>query len=250
VPKIIDYGGRFAFFELACFTLVRDHGVDALSRHGIARVLATSNSLVRRLLHADADLRNLALNEIGVRRRARLGRRPRTTGVEAGMELLRPVLPTRDQDIAEELVWWRLVVAAPSTAAVPPDHESEDGPLHHQFAVASHGYVPSEVFHAEIARPRVATNADGSTDPVVLARRERHEDVRARAEEVIRVVTPEPHDDPEEDSHRATILHLQVDGLGLAVALGDLTPGDALAVARGHLTRLAQQRDWADEPAR
>ena len=29
VPKIIDYGGRFAFFELAAFTLVRDHGVDA-----------------------------------------------------------------------------------------------------------------------------------------------------------------------------------------------------------------------------
>ena len=113
MPKIIDYGGRFAFLELAAFTLVRDHGVDALSRHGIARVLATSNSLVRRLLNADADLRNLALREVGVRRRARLGARPSTAGVDGGMFLLRSLLPTRPQDVAHELVWWRLTVAAP-----------------------------------------------------------------------------------------------------------------------------------------
>ena len=42
MPKIVDYAGRFAFFELASFTFVRDHGVDHLSRNALARVLATS----------------------------------------------------------------------------------------------------------------------------------------------------------------------------------------------------------------
>ena len=67
MPKLIDYAGRFAFFEEACFALVRDHGPQRLSRHRLAHVLGTSISTVRRLLNAESDLRNLALSEVGQR---------------------------------------------------------------------------------------------------------------------------------------------------------------------------------------
>ena len=76
VPKVIDYAGRFAFFEEACFALVRDHGVDHLSRHRLAAKLGTSISTVRRLLSPEADLRMLALSEVRVRRRSERLRPP------------------------------------------------------------------------------------------------------------------------------------------------------------------------------
>jgi len=111
VPRIVDYVGRFAFFELASFTLVRDHGVDRLSRHALAKVLATSVSTIRRLLSPEADLRQLALNEVAYRRRLRLTPAAGATGPDAGARLLMPLIPTVPEQVAEELVWWRLVIA-------------------------------------------------------------------------------------------------------------------------------------------
>ena len=111
MPRIVDYVGRFAFFELASFTLVRDHGVDRLSRHALAKVLATSVSTIRRLLSPEADLRQLALNEVAYRRRLRLTPAAGATGPDAGARLLMPLIPTVPEQVAEELVWWRLVIA-------------------------------------------------------------------------------------------------------------------------------------------
>jgi hypothetical protein len=65
MPKLVDYQGRFAFFEQASFALVRDHGPQHLSRHRLAHVLGTSISTVRRLLNAESDLRRLVLAEVG-----------------------------------------------------------------------------------------------------------------------------------------------------------------------------------------
>jgi hypothetical protein len=127
MPKIVDYAGRFAFFELASFTLVRDHGVDHLSRHALARVLATSISTIRRLLNSEADLRQLALNEVAYRRRRRLTPPTRATGVDAGARLLLPWIPTRAYQVAEELVWWRLSIVVRTTA---PSLEPDDVPHH------------------------------------------------------------------------------------------------------------------------
>jgi hypothetical protein len=240
VPKIIDYGGRFAFFELASFTLVRDHGVDRLSRHGLAKVLGTSISTVRRLLNPEADLRSLALNEVAVRRRARIGRRPSSTGVDAGAAMLAPLMPTCPAAIADELVWWRLAVAAPSTAAMPGDHEDEDGPLHHRFAIANHGFVPRDVLRLDIEAPRSAIDGDGEVDPVVLARQERHDDVAARLVDVVRIVDPEVG--REEAERSAALLRPLVDGLGIEVCLGHLTPSDAVEIALAHLRGLLLSR--------
>ena len=235
MPKVIDYAGRFAFFELACFTLVQDHGVERLSRHGVAKVLATSISTIRRLLSPEADLRNLALNEVAVRRRSRTRARVAGSGVDAGLEMLKPLLPDAPAHIAEELVWWRLTVAAPSTAVIPMDHDDE-GPLHHRFAIATYGFVHSDVLNAAIEPPRSATAPDGDDDPVVVARSERYAEVRDRTSRVVALVTPEL--DAGQVVRRARALHALVDGLGVTVALGMVGPDEALDTLRRHLEDL------------
>lgn len=247
MPKVVDYAGRFAFFELASFTLVRDHGVDHLSRHALARVLATSISTIRRLLNSEADLRQLALNEVAYRRRRRLTPATRATGADAGARLLLPWLPSRPEHIAEELVWWRLAIAAPTTADLPPDvtvdqedgeDDDEGGPVHHRFAIANHGFVPSDVLNTVIERPRPAVDADGEVDVVVAARHDRDEDLAHRLAVVVR--TTDPSLDPEVVTHHAAILHALVDGLGVAVCLGRLRPDEAVVLVRNHLESLAR----------
>jgi hypothetical protein len=238
VPKIVDYVGRFAFFELASFTLVRDHGVDRLSRHGLARVLATSISTVRRLLNPEADLRQLALNEIAYRRRRRLRPATAATGPDEGARLLLPLIPAVPDQVAEELVWWRLVLAAPTTARLTADGDGDDdGPLHHRFAVANHGYVPSDVLHARVESPRPPTTDDGELDVVVAARHTREEDLADRLEIVVRVTAPEL--DASAVAHHAQVLHALVDGLGVAVSVGRLHPGEAACLARALVATLA-----------
>ena len=163
VPKVIDYAGRFAFFEEACFALVRDHGVDHLSRHRLAVKLGTSISTVRRLLSPEADLRMLALSEVRVRRRSERLRPPDGAGVDAALaRLRRPDSPAR---IAEELVWWRLTIAAPTHPTLPLDAAHlEEGPLHHRFAVANLGSITAtagdhhgQPAYADIVVPPLAT---------------------------------------------------------------------------------------------
>lgn len=236
VPKIIDYAGRFAFLELAAFALVRDEGVSSLSRHGVARVLATSISTVRRLLSAEADLRSLALNEVGVRRRRRLRGWGQGTGVDGALSMLGALVALRPEDVAEELVWWRVAMAAPSTATLPadPDHE-EEGPLHHRFALATHGYVPVDVLEA---RTRPDPQEARGTDGVVAARAERDRDVAARTVDVIRTAAPGLSGD--EAARQAAVLHAVIDGLGVAVAVGRLDATGAAGVARAHLETVAR----------
>lgn len=243
MPKIIDYAGRFAFFELASFTIVRDLGVADLSRHAVARRLATSISTIRRLLNPEADLRRLALNEVAYRRRLRLTPLTGATGVDAGMRLLLPWIPSHAGQVAEELVWWRLAIAAPTAADLPSDaavdEDDEDGgPAHHRFAIANHGYVPSDVLNATIEAPRRPVSADGEVDVVVEARQERDEDLAARLEVVVQTTAPSLGG--EEVVRHAAHLQALVDGLGVGVAVGRLVPDEAVVLARDHLRSLAR----------
>jgi hypothetical protein len=237
MPKLVDYGGRFSFFEEACFAIVRDHGIDDLSRNRLAAVLGTSASTVRRLVHARADLRRLALAEVEQRRRR--GRlRPRDlTGVDLATALLRRLLPDSPQRIAEELVWWRLVVSAPTSARVPPDEvQLDEGPLHHRFAMASHGFVPLEVLHLAMLPPRRDRSEDGTPDPVVAARTARQEHV---ADEVASaLVVLETGLDADALARVADELHAMLEGLGIGVCLGRTTPQAAVATLRGYLLSL------------
>lgn len=149
--------------------------------------------------------------------------------------MLQPLIPDEPAHIAEELVWWRLAVAAPSTATMPQDHD-EEGPLHHRFSIATYGFVLGNVLGATIEPPRSATT-DGEDDPIVAAREERHADLAHRMSQAVAVVAPELTG--EQVARRARALHALVDGLGVTVALGTVGPDEALGVVREHLEDLA-----------
>lgn len=237
MPKFVDYPGRFAFFEEASFVVVRDHGVSHLSRHRIAKVLGTSISTVRRTLAGHADLRALALREIELRRRSGRYGRPRGEGAEAATDLLRRFLPDTTERVAEELVWWRLVLAAPPSVAVPRDPaDLEEGPLHHRFAVGSFGFVPLDVLALKIEPPARAEDDAGQPDRVVAAALEREEGMASMVDAALTLVAPDL-DALGLEGVEALVLAL-LDGLGIRVCLGRTTPEEAVAVLRDHLVRI------------
>lgn len=225
------------FFDAASFAIVRDHGVHHLSRRRVAKVLGTSISTVRRLLHSEADLRNLALTEVGHRRRSGRYGRPPGDGVAAALWLLRQVIADEPARIAEELVWWRLTTAAPTTADLPLDEEHVDeGPLHHRFAVATYGFVPMDVLALRMPPPMAAEDPDGKVDRVVAARVDRDADVADAVAAAISHAAPGL--EGEELVSAAASLHALVEGVGIGVCLGRLAPEDAVAILRSQLACL------------
>lgn len=241
MPKFVDYPGRFAFFEEACFAVVRDHGVSDLSRHRIAKVLGTSISTVRRCLVGHADLRALALREVEQRRRSGRYGRPRGEGPEAATDLLRRLLPDTTERIAEELVWWRLVLAAPPSRAVPRDPaDLDEGPLHHRFAVGSFGFVPQDVLALRMDPPAAAEDDAGQPDRVVAAALEREEGMASMVDAALTLTAPVAAPDLAHENHAAekAVLLAVLDGLGVRVCLGRMTPEEAVAVLREHLVRI------------
>ena len=238
MPKFVDYAGRFTFFEEACFVLVRDHGVHHLSRHQLAKQLGTSVSTVRRLLSADADLRGLALTEVGHRRRSGRHGRPPGEGAEAALWLLRRLLPDAPSRIAEELVWWRLDLAAPPDRALPLDEvQVEEGPLHHRFAIASHGFVPMDVLELRIEPAVPREDADGTPDTVAAARTARDAEITLTIDAALRHVAANLEGEPRDTA--GAHLHALIEGLSLGVCLGRLGPCEAVALLRAHVEDLA-----------
>jgi hypothetical protein len=235
MPKTVDYIGRFAFFEEAAFAIVRDEGVHRLSRHRVAAVLGTSISTVRRALAGHADLRVLALREADQRRR--VGRRGHLAGdpLDVAETMLRRVLPDTERRVAEELVWWRVAVAAPTTARMTTDSDHPDGRLRDRFAIGTWGYLPRDLEDLDAAvlptdGPEGPGHASADSAATVLADRVRHVDeVVATALGVLEVP-----DGPEGEDERARTRAL-VDGLGVAVCLGRIGPEEACAVLRSHL---------------
>ena len=60
MPRLVDYAVRFDFIRRAAFAVVRDDGVDALSRRRVAAELGTSVNTIRRLVADWVDLVGLA----------------------------------------------------------------------------------------------------------------------------------------------------------------------------------------------
>lgn len=237
MPKFVDYPGRFAFFEEACFAVVRDHGVAQLSRHRVAKVLGTSISTIRRTLAGHADLRALALREVEQRQRAGRFGRVQGEGAEAATNLLRRALPDTVDRVAEELVWWRLVLAAPPGRAVPPDPaDLEEGPLHHRFAVGSFGYVPEDVLGLEVTQPARAEDDEGRLDRVVAAALKREEGITEMVDTALRLAAPGLTE--ERRAHAQPLLLSLLDGLGVRVCVGRMTPEEAVDVLDRHLLQL------------
>ena len=109
--------------------------------------------------------------------------------------------------------------------------------MHHRFAIATYGYVPSGVLGASIEPPRSATSGDGEADVVVAARQVHDEDLADRLHTVVRVTAPRLT--PPAVDHHAQVLHAVVDGLRVAVSLGRLSPDEAASLARAHVATIA-----------
>ena len=69
MPRLIDYVGRFEFIRQAAFAVVRDEGVEALSRRRVAAELGTGVNTIRRSVAGWADLARLAADQVRSRRR-------------------------------------------------------------------------------------------------------------------------------------------------------------------------------------
>jgi citrate lyase gamma subunit len=129
---------------------------------------------------------------------------------------------------------WRLSLAAPTEAELPLDEESlEEGPLHHRFAVASHGYVTSEAAQLDVERASTPVDPDGNLDVVVAARRERQAEVDAAATDVVSHLAPTL--DEASANRAAALVHSLVEGVGIGVCLGRISPEQAVEQLREHL---------------
>src|SRR3954452_14912330 len=111
MPRLIDYVGRFEFIRQASFAVVRDEGVEALSRRRVAAELGTGVNTIRRSVADWVDLVRLAADNVVSRRR--LGRMSRRTEEprQAVADIIRSLMPENENHLDEELVWLKLVAA-------------------------------------------------------------------------------------------------------------------------------------------
>lgn len=220
MPKLVNYAARFEFLRRAAFAVVRDEGQHALSRRAVAAVLGTSVNSVRRVLSEDADLRQLASEEVERRRaHGRWDGLRDVAGPELAVCLLRKVLPDEEDRIAEELVWLRLVVASHRPAPRPDDCVAS---LRAEHVVADLGYLPED--HESPA-------AEHEPDPLADLWRERDALVDRVVAQALAVIAA---DDPDECARTRAL----VDGLALATALARTTPAEAVTVLERHVARL------------
>jgi hypothetical protein len=233
MPRLVNYASRFEFLRRAAFAIVLDRGVGALSRRAIAAELGTSISTVRRLLSPDAALTVLAMDEVARRRRLERWGVPKGEGAEVALKLLRRLLPDETHRIAEELVWWRLVLNEPPDERVTDDgraahdHAWDEGPLRDQFQIATYG-------NAEPADPIMTMGDEGPLGrPRPLAPHvEDHEAaITAVLDRALHLL-----DVPDQNRAAEAIrVRAVLDGLNLAVCLGRLTPAKAVTALAHHI---------------
>src|SRR4029077_19224859 len=136
IPKLIDYVGRFEFIRQAAFAVVRDEGVDALSRRRVAAELGTGVNTIRRSVAGWADLARLAADQVRSRRMlGRLGQRT-DDPLEQARSLVRSLMPEDATHLDEELVWLKLVAAC----ALRPSGLEPPGQVRREFQIAQRGY--------------------------------------------------------------------------------------------------------------
>jgi hypothetical protein len=232
MPRLVDYAARVEFLRRAAFAIVRDRGVGDLSRHAIARELGTSVSTVCRILNPDAQLTTLAVDELNRRRRIGRWSVPSGSPGQVALALLRRVLPDEDHRIAEELVWWRLVIASAAGKPFGDDtrstHDTDwgEGNLRDQFQVATRGYA-DDTTHGDPDVPAEET----ATDQVARQFEEHDASVNGLLRRVLVLLeVPEPHD------AEAVRLKALLDGLSLGVCLGRLRPAEAVAALAHHMS--------------
>ncbi len=228
MPKLVDYAARFAFLREACFTLVANGGVHALSRPRVAQVLGTSPSTIRRLLDAEASLAELATGEVERRRRRARFRRARRDPAPGGA--LFDLVPD-DTQLATELVAMRLRTEARPLVSPSPADPTEGwatASLAERFQIADRGYVHCPTAEADVEHDHALTEQvrqwDSEQDAII-----------ARALDDLGV-------EEDRDAERA-LASAVVDGLTLARCTNGL-PSEVARRALGlYLDRLGHRGD-------
>jgi len=240
MPARVDYASRFEFFRQACFTLVRDRGVEALSRRTLAVELGCGVNTVRRLVDPGVDLVVLAADEVVTRRRqGRWGRRS-DDPFELASQLARRLLPEDVSHIDEELVWMKLVAAA----QVGSRSGEAPGRVRHDFQVAHRGRADDDVDSDEEAdeegdeEGRGAVAADARPTALSHHLDARRTELDSTIGTVLNLLGL--GDDSPDREVEALRLEALVHGLTTAVCTGRITPDQAVAILDRHLAELGK----------
>lgn len=236
MPKKVDYAVRFAFLREAAFQVVRDRGVDALSRRALAAELGVPLATVRRLLAPGARLDALALDEIETReRRAHLthGRAHRDDPpMERATSRVLGLLPRDADGLATTLVWLKLTLADP-TVSERVTVATEEGALAARFQVVERGFADDEqdtgaAGHIETGGSETGESHD---DDVPRRLQDRLDAERRVLSEALAMIDQEHPD-------QLVLLTAVVHGLALDLCLGVRTLGEARATLAAHLAQL------------
>lgn len=239
MPKLVDYAGRFAFIRQAAFDVVRDRGVDALTRRSLALELGCSVNTVTRLVNGSTVLAKLAADEVVSRRRqGRWGSLPQDP-LQQSLVLLRRLIPDDESRIDEELVWLRLVATCGLQPSVAPGQLR----LADDFQVAQRGYSDADLaIEAGAAPPErphtgeVQERRRAALAPHLSSRDTEVEDVVLHV--VAAAAARRASGDERVRSRERVLLRALLDGLSLAVCTGRITPADAVGALDQHLTGL------------
>jgi hypothetical protein len=231
MPRLIDYVGRFEFIRQAAFAVVRDEGVEALSRRRVAAELGTGVNTIRRSVAGWADLTRLAADQVRSRRMlGRLGRRS-DEPLEAATSLVRSLMPEDATHLDEELVWLKLVTAC----ALRPSGLEPPGQVRREFQIAQRGYDDGQPVDIRPALETPTEREDRRTalQPYVA---ERDRELSTTITFILDVLeVPEPR-----ENVAATLVAL-VEGLTLSACLGRLTPEQATELAIAHVIELGSR---------
>jgi hypothetical protein len=228
MPRLIDYVGRFEFIRQAAFAVVRDDGVDALSRRRVAAELGTGVNTIRRSVAGWADLARLAADQVRSRRmQGRLGRRS-DEPLETATFLVRSLMPEDATHLDEELVWLKLITAC----ALRPSGLEPSGHVRREFQIAQRGYDDGQPVEAR-SRERSPTEREDRATALQSYVADRDRELSTSITRILDVLeVTEPREDVV-----ATLVAL-VEGLTLSACLGRLTPEQATELAIAHVIGL------------
>lgn len=226
MPKIVDYAARFEFVREAAFAVVLDSGPASLSRQALADALGTSLSTIRRLVSPDASLAGIAAQAVERRRaHGRWGMPRGEDRLRNASRLLESVLPESQEQVDEEVVWLRLILM----------HPRPTPPLATQDVRARYQLFDRD-WSDDVEPP--STAPDDAAVARAIAEREYF--VRLRLHRVLdELGIPAPL-----RAQALRELRIHLDGVSLGVALGHLTPSDAVELREQLVLRL---RDSATE---
>jgi AcrR family transcriptional regulator len=235
MPRRVDYAARFAFLRQAAFELVRDEGVEALTRRGLAAELGTGLNTVLRLVNSKVDLVRLAAHEVVTRRRRGRFNRRSDDPAQLVANLVRALMPEDESHLDEELVWLRLVAACSLT----PTGLEPRGSARREFWVAQRGYDDGLPVDPRPLREPAPEHEDRHTamQPYLDTHLDEMASMVARMLEL--VGAPTPYEDA------GTLVTAVIEGLTWAACLGRITPEKATDLAIAYVTGLGARRDQA-----